>query len=167
MSAAIIRRAGGGDRDAIRAVEERAFGQPDEALLVDRLVGDGDAVLELVAVADDAVVGHVLFSRLAVVDGDGASFPAVALAPVAVDPAHQGKGVGAALIRQGHALLEASGESLSVVLGEPAYYARFGYERSRSEAFECDYQGPYLQALAWRDAPVTGRLVYAPAFGTP
>lgn len=165
MNGIAISQAEAEDRVGIRGVEVRAFGQPGEADLVDRLVVDGDAVFELVAKLDGAMVGHVLFSRLLIHGEGGISFPALALAPIAVDPAVQGRGVGSALIREAHARLQAAGESLSVVLGDPGYYARFGYTRGRAETFECDYQGPYLQALAWRDAPATGRLVYAPAFG--
>jgi putative acetyltransferase len=165
VNAPAVRKAEIRDREAIRQVEERAFGQPGEADLVERLVADGDSVLELVAEIDGVIVGHVLFSRLGIVSGSDETFPAVALAPVAVEPDTQGTGVGSALIREAHARLEASGESLSVVLGEPDYYARFGYSQQSAVGYECEYQGPYLQALAWRDAPSTGRLVYASAFG--
>ena len=165
MNKLVIRPAEARDRADIRRVEERAFGQSGEADLVERLVADGDVVLELVAEVDGTIAGHVLFSRLLVMEDSGTSFPALALAPVAVDPDRQGSGVGSALIREGHARLEAQGESLSVVLGEPAYYGRFGYASDRAAGFICDYQGPYLQALAWGKAPATDRLVYASAFG--
>ena len=87
MSAFVIRPSVLSDRAAIRAVEERAFGRADEADLVERLLADGDVVLELVAERDGGVRGHVLFSRLRVVR-EGREVPAVALAPVAVDPDH-------------------------------------------------------------------------------
>lgn len=163
MTNVIIRPAEASDRAAIHELVERAFGQPLEADLVDRLVADGDAVLELVAVADGRIVGHILFSRL-IVDGDGLSFPAVALAPLGVDPAAQRAGVGGALVAAGHERLEAEGEKLSIVLGDPAYYGRFGYRRQPAEGFSSDYQGYALQALTWGDAPTTGSLVYAAAF---
>ena len=158
-----IRAAEEADRVAIRAVEERAFDRPDEADLVERLVAAGDTVLELVAVLGDTVVGHALFSRLAVND-DGARFPALALAPVAVDRAHRGQGIGGALVSEGHRRLAEAGERLCVVLGDPAYYARFGYARERARQFESDYQCDALQALAWGEAPSKGRLHYAAAF---
>ena len=78
MSMMSIRAATPRDRDAIRRVEEHAFGQQAEAGLVDALVGGGDTVLELVAVDDGQVVGHVLFSRLYVEKGAKKTF-AVAL----------------------------------------------------------------------------------------
>ena len=163
MSTLTIRPAVAADRAAIHAVEEQAFGQPLEAKLVDQLVADGDAVLELVAERDGELLGHLLFSRL-IVRRDIGDFAAVALAPLAVAPAAQRAGIGGALVRAAHERLAAAGESLSVVLGDPAYYGRFGYERQRAEEFDSDYQGEALQALAWGGAPISGRLVYAAAF---
>jgi putative acetyltransferase len=163
MSAFVIRPACDADRAAIRTVEERAFGQPDEADLTERLVADGDAVLELVAERGGDILGHVLFSRLQVMRGDW-SFPAVALAPLAVDPAHQRAGIGTELVREGHLRLSAARETLSVVLGEPAYYGRFGYSHERAAGFDCAWQGEALQAVSFGDAPQIGRLVYPGAF---
>lgn len=159
----VIRPAEPADRAGIREVELQAFGQPAEADLVEALVADGDTVLELVAAQEGEIVGHILFSRLFVED-DGGRFPAVALAPLAVRPKRQDSGIGTALIEHAHALLRQSGESLSVVLGEPAYYGRFGYAHERAAGFASDYQCEALQALAWGEAPATGRLVYARAF---
>ena len=131
MSDPAIRPAEQGDRQAIYDVEQRAFARVDEADLVERLVEEGDTVLELVAVKDGTVAGHVLFSRL-YVENAGERFPALALAPVAVVPELQGKGVGRALIEAAHDRLRKAGELLSVVLGEPAYYGRFGYDHARA-----------------------------------
>jgi putative acetyltransferase len=163
MTAPVIRGATPGDRESIAALVERAFGQKDEAVLVDRLVADGDVVLELVAESDGRIVGHILFSRLIVEDGDS-RFAAVALAPLAVEPEFQKTGVGRPLVGAAHGSLRAAGESLSVVVGDPAYYGRFGYAHDRAALFASDYQGEAMQALAWRAAPIRGRLVYAPAF---
>jgi putative acetyltransferase len=163
MSMMSIRAATPRDREAIRLVEEHAFGQQAEAGLVDALINGGDAVVELVAEEDGQVVGHILFSRLFVQNG-GKRFAAVALAPLAVEPSFHGTGIGGALIREGHVRLKEAGEQLAVVLGDPAYYGRFGYSHARAEKFESEYQGEALQALAWGDAPETGRLVYASAF---
>ena len=163
MSAFIIRPAEPEDRAAIHAIEERAFGRPDEADLVDHLVADGDVVLELVAERHGEIFGHILFSRLQVMSGDWNS-PAVSLAPLAVDPAHQNAGIGSELVREGHLRLMAQGEVLSVVLGDPAYYGRFGYAHDRASGFESRWQGEALQAIAFDDAPQTGRLVWPRAF---
>ena len=97
MSMVSIRSAQPRDREAIRMVEEHAFGQAAEAGLADALVAGGDAVVELVAEEDGQVVGHILFSRLHVVEGR-TRFPAVALAPLAVEPSFHGTGIGGALV---------------------------------------------------------------------
>lgn len=165
MSMISIRTSTPRDRDAIRLVEEHAFGQPVEAGLVDALVTSGNAVTELVAEEDGAVVGHILFSRLFVEDGD-TRFPAVALAPLAVEPSFHGTGIGGALVREAHVRLKDAGEKLSIVLGDPTYYGRFGYDHQRAALFESGYQGKALQALAWGEAPSKGRLIYASAFGS-
>ena len=161
MSMMSIRAATPRDREAIRLVEEHAFGQQAEAGLVDALVTGGDAVAE----EDGQVVGHILFSRLFVQSG-GKNFAAVALAPLAVEPSFHGSGIGGALIREAHIRLRDACETLAVVLGDPAYYSRFGYTHARAEKFESEYQSEALQALTWGDAPEAGRLVYASAFGS-
>ncbi len=165
MSMMSIRAATPKDREAIRLGEEHAFGQQTEAGLVDALVEGGEAVLELVAEEDGHVVGHILFSRLHVEQG-GKRFAAVALAPLAVEPSFHGSGIGGALVREAHLRLKQAGETLAIVLGEPAYYGRFGYSHERARGFDSDYQCEALQAQAWGAAPESGRLVYAPAFGT-
>ena len=89
-----IRPAEPEDQAAIHAVVAAAFRQPDEADLVDALRADGDALLELVAVEDGAVVGHILFSPLATDNGRRLA----ALAPLSVQPGRQKDGLGTALI---------------------------------------------------------------------
>lgn len=81
--------------------------------------------LELVAVDGDSVVGHVLTAR-----GDLGGREAVAVAPLAVLPSHQGRGVGSALMTELLHRAEADGHALVALLGNPAYYARFGFEPS-------------------------------------
>jgi putative acetyltransferase len=165
MSMMSIRAATPRDRQAIRAVEEHAFGQKAEAGLVDALIDNGDAVLELVAEEEGAIVGHILFSRLYVQNG-AKTHPAVALAPLAVEPAFHGTGIGGALVREAHIRLKAAGETLAIVLGEPEYYGRFGYAHARAAGFASEYQCEALQAQAWGDAPTSGSLVYAAPFST-
>lgn len=158
-----IRTPASTDRNAIRDVVEAAFRQADEAALVEALIAVGDDVLELVAEAEGRLVGHILFSRL-IIRQEADEFPAVALAPLSVIPALQRRGIGAALIEEGHRRLESDGERLSVVLGDPAYYGRYGYTHARAAGFISDYQGEALQALDWGAAPATGQLIYAAAF---
>jgi putative acetyltransferase len=163
MTGVVIRDARAADHAAIRRVELDAFAGEGEADLVDALRASGDVVLELVADWDEKIVGHILFSRLTVVSGNE-RFPAVALAPLAVLPDSQGIGIGGMLVIEAHCRL-APREKLSIVLGERSYYRHFGYAHARAAGFDSDYQCESLQALAWGDAPVTGRLVYAAPFG--
>lgn len=153
------------DFGAIRAVVTAAFGQRVEADLVDALRKDGDLVLSLVAEVDGEIVGHVGFSRLWI-EQDGQRLPGISLAPVSVLPQHQRKGIGRALVGAGHLRLKTNGESIVFVLGDPAYYQRFGFTAAAAAPFACVYQGEYLQALRLAaDAPAAGTVLYAPAFG--
>lgn len=125
MMRPIVREATPEDRAAILKVVEAAFGGADEARVVERLWADDAVTLDLVGEIGDAIVGHCAFSPVTVepaVDGG-----AYGMAPVSVAPAHQRKGVGAAMIETGLAACRARGASLVVVLGAPAYYARFGF----------------------------------------
>jgi putative acetyltransferase len=105
-----IRPEAPGDERAIFAVNTRAFPQPAEAQLVDALRAANAVTFALVAERDGRVVGHILFSPVRV-EGEGSSFVAQGLGPVAVDPDCQ---------RDGHAIV--------FVLGHAAYYPRFGFE---------------------------------------
>jgi putative acetyltransferase len=155
--------------DAICAVVEAAFGRRDEAALVRALVADGAAVVSLVARdADGRIEGHVLYSALHATAEDGTRIAAVALAPVSVLPARQSAGLGAALIAAGDAACAVLGFTLAVVLGNPAYYSRFGYDVDAARAFETPYAGPYLMAKALGEADLPEgavSLVYPAAFG--
>lgn len=153
------------DAPQIRALLEASFPGLGEALLVDRLRSDGDIVISLVAEDAGVVVGYVAFSRI-IVEGGEAPFSAVALAPLAVYPDYQSQGVATRILREAHACLAALGETLSVVLGEPQYYGRFGYSNRRVARFECEFQSEYLMGLSFGAAPWEGRLVYPHAFAT-
>ncbi|MBZ9656633.1 GNAT family N-acetyltransferase [Phyllobacterium lublinensis] len=163
MNGVSIRTAVSGDHASISDLLRSAFQGSDEDDLVSRLRQDHDVVLELVALKQEAMVGHILFSRLKVTGTR--DFDAVALAPLAVSPDYQGQAIGSELVRSAHEHLAYAGEKLSVVLGEPEYYGRFGYEHRRASGFASQYQGEYLQALAFGDAPSSGTLIYAAAFG--
>lgn len=151
------------DAQQVRALLEASFPGYGEAILVDRLRSDGDIVLSLVAEDGGVAVGYIAFSRL-IVESRDARFPAVALAPIAVYPEYQQQGVATRLVQEAHACLAALGETLSVVVGEPHFYGRFGYSNRRVASFRSEYQSPYLMGLSFGAAPWDGRLRYAPAF---
>lgn len=113
------------DETAIHAINVAAFEQPQEAELVDRLRETAEPFLSWVAELEGEVVGHILFTAVTI---DGAAEPPVAgLAPMAVRPGQQGRGIGSALVERG---LEACGEAgfgAVIVLGHSDYYPRFGF----------------------------------------
>ena len=111
------------------------------------------------AVEEGRIVGHILFSPMR------APFRALALAPVAVLPARQRSGTGTALIRAGLARAETEGREEVFVLGEPAFYRRFGFDPALAEGFRSPYSGPYLMALALAGKlpAASGVIAYAPA----
>jgi putative acetyltransferase len=142
------------------------YGHNGEADLVRALHEEGDVLVSLGAWEADALVGHVLFSPMTVA-ADGAPIFAVALAPVAVLPAHRGRGVAATLIRAGHDAATEQGVRLSFVLGDPAYYGRFGYEVGFAEPFASPYAGAHFMACPLDSAvprPQRGVAIHAPAF---
>jgi len=119
-----------GDRAAIDAVNRAAFGGPNEAELVAALRAAGALVLSLVATADGELVGHIAFSPVTIEGGAGSTTTAIGLAPMAVTPGWQRRGVGTRLVTEGLDRLRAAGHRAVVVLGHPEYYPRYGFERA-------------------------------------
>lgn len=114
------------DVAAVRHVNELAFGEPDEADMVDALRSRGVVTLSLVAEKDGLIVGHIMFSPVTI-EGPEHEFPAVALGPMAVLPEHQRQGIGTALAETGLAECRKAGHERVVVLGHVDYYPRFGF----------------------------------------
>ncbi|MHA1553363.1 MAG: GNAT family N-acetyltransferase [Alphaproteobacteria bacterium] len=153
----LIREATQRDQAAVLDVERRAFGQDDEADLTAALLRDPGAAppLSLLALADGKPAGHILFTRVTV-QGATAPFQAVILAPLAVVPQAQGRGIGSALVRAGLERLERAGLACVFVLGDPAYYARFGFVPASRGGFEPPYPIAEQHADAWRVCPLGG-----------
>ncbi|MCC7023542.1 MAG: N-acetyltransferase [Thermomicrobiales bacterium] len=135
------------DHAAIRTVNREAFGGEAEAILVDALRDEGDALFGLVAEAAGDIVGHILFSRLPIAMGNGDEVVAAALAPLAVLPAWQRRGIGSALAREGLARCKELGVPAVVVLGDPGYYTRFGFRPELARGLASPWSGPHLMAL--------------------
>lgn len=152
------------DAEPVGRLLDAAFSGPAEAKLVDKLRTEGAIVLALVAVRADAVVGYAAWPRLWIDTGQAAR-EAVGLAPLAVTPTLQGEGIGAALVEAGLARLKDRHESLVFVLGDPAYYARFGFSREMARGYECVYAGDHFMARKLdAGAPDRGRVRYPAAF---
>jgi putative acetyltransferase len=151
-----------GDRAAVHALHRAAFGGDGESDLVDALRDEGAVVLSLVAAEQEHIVGHVLYSRLII---EGHDVGASALAPISVDPSRRRLGIGTRLIEEAHRLLRVRGESLVFVLGEPGYYARFGFTTEAARSFRTPYDGEYMQALRLSaDTPASGTVAYPAPF---
>ena len=171
MSDIRLRTATDADDAGIAAVVRAAFGRPDEADLVDRLRADGDIVLSLLAEdADGRIVGHALFGRLDIttdVVADDGPIRALFLAPVSVLPDRQHAGIGSMLIRFGLSRMRSSGREAVFVLGDPAYYARFGFSAEQAAMFDAPYGGPHFMSLeltAGALGDTGGRIRYPKAF---
>ncbi|GLK84868.1 GNAT family N-acetyltransferase [Ancylobacter defluvii] len=156
----LIRDEQPGEAAAIHALVRDAFDGPDEADLINRLRAAGDAIVSFVAEEDGEIVGHILLSPIA------AAFPALALAPLAVGPDRRAHGIGGELVRHAIGHAGAMGWRAIFVLGDPAYYQRFGFSAEAAAGFASPYAGPHLMVLPLGGAlPATqGTLRHAPAF---
>lgn len=160
----IVRPEESGDAEAIRRVHTAAFPTPAEARLVDLLRDAGRLAVSLVAVDGDAVIGHVAFSPVTVTTGTvGAG-----LAPVSVLDQWRRRGMAARLIETGLSVCRDAHFDWAVVLGEPAYYSRFGFRDAAQFGLSDEYGGgSAFQAmeLTVGGLPVGAGLVrYAPEF---
>jgi len=138
-----IRASDPGDVATIETLYPQAFPDEDLVPLVRELLGEGDTVLSLVAVLQGDLAGHVLFTACSL---EGGADRVSLLAPLAVAPASQGKGLGSTLVREGLRLLQMDGVVQVYVLGDPAYYARFGFKT------EARVEPPYPLPEEWRPA---------------
>lgn len=133
-----------GDRDAIRQLHQAAFGTSVEADLVAALCDGGYVEVSLVAEFEDQVLGHILFSRLLIQTAQG-PVNALSLAPLAVLPEYQRRGIGSALIGAGLDACRRAGHRIVTVLGHPAYYRRFEF----SAALAQPLRSPFGGGAAW------------------
>jgi putative acetyltransferase len=157
------------DHEAVAEVTAAAFGQDDEARLVEAIRASAEYVPELTLVAEDEgrIVGHVMYSYSAL---EGSDARLLQLSPLSVVPDRQGEGIGTALTRESLRLADERREPLVLVLGHPTYYPRFGFRRASTlglqapnpewpdEAFMAAPLGAY-------DPSLRGRVTFAPAFG--
>jgi putative acetyltransferase len=153
------------DIEAIRSVVTAAFdgarhASGSEAAIVDALRANGALTLSLVAVEDGAVVGHAAYSPV-LIDGKDAGW--FGLGPIAVMDSVQRRGIGKALIESGIRRLTTMGAHGCVVLGEPAYYGRFGFESDANLRFPGAPE-QYFQRLLLNGRVPAGLVEYHSAF---
>ncbi|WP_448659927.1 GNAT family N-acetyltransferase [Sphingomonas sp. CJ99] len=164
-----VRPAGAGDVAALDRLMRGSFPAAAEAELVMRLCLDGDMVLAMVAEdqSNGSLAGAVVFSRMHV-ELDGQPVAAVALAPLAVLPEYRRQGVGEALVSAGLEQLSRAGLGLCFVLGDPGYYARFGFKAETAAGFASPYAGDQFMAAVLTGRPMPpgerGVAAHAPAF---
>ncbi len=140
MTAATVRAERDGDTDAIARVNRSAFGGATEAFLVDRLRERGQLVVSLVAESDDAIVGHIAFSPVAIDEAEASR--GVGLGPMAVLPSMQRQGIGTLLVEEGLRRCRDARHDFAVVLGHPAYYPRFGFAPAARFGLRCAWDVP-------------------------
>ena len=142
----------------IRHVNEQAFGQKGEAELVEKLRNRTALTISLVAVQKNKVVGHIAFSLVAI-ESKYSSFEAIALAPMAVLPAYQCKGIGSQLVQAGLEECRRLGHEIAVVLGHPDYYPRFGFIPAKAKGIDCEFEAPdeAWMVLELKEGALTGK----------
>lgn len=155
------------DLPGIRLVEEAAFGRPAEAALVDLARERGKSTLSLVAAQDGLVIGHILFTPVTIAPPQPGA-RGLGIGPVAVLPEFQRAGIGSRLMRAGLDHVRRLGFTFVVLLGDPAYYSRFGFKPGRGFGFTSDYgDGDEFQALELLPgalAGMSGHVRYIPEF---
>ena len=149
-----IRRRTPADDAAIRRLNDDAFGGNYESRLIEDLRAAGLDAVELVAVEDHQIAGHILFSALAATVGREV-VPTLALAPMAVRPDRQRRGVGSALVRSGLALARDRDWRAVIVLGHQGYYPRFGFSAALAQPLKAPFSGEAF--MAWNSRPARCR----------
>lgn len=151
----------------IREVTEHAFSTAEhsdgtESKIIDALRSANALNLSLVAVVDEKIIGHCAFSPVKAAQSETGW---MGLGPVAVSPEFQGKGVGDALIREGLERIRRVGAKGCVVLGDPNYYRRFGFENDPAVIFK-GVPPEYFMRLSLDGSSISGSIQYHEAFFT-
>lgn len=156
------------DIAAIRRVVEGAFKGRAEADIVDKLRAQDRFAISLLAAVGGSIVGHVLLTDVRLLDAP-AAIRGAGLAPLAVRPAFQRRGIGGALMRAALDAARAAGYHYVVLLGDPNYYRRFGFRTAADFGLVCEFDAPAEAFLALELVPgalhgVAGTVRYAPEF---
>ncbi len=163
----VIREREPADDQAIRELNDLAFGGTFEGGLVEELREAFIDAVELVAVDDGMLVGHILFSALTVMVDDDA-VPTLSLAPMSVHPTRQRSGIGSALVETGLELARHREWQAVVVLGHPEFYPRFGFSAELASGLDAPFEGESFMALELVPGALDGDdglIVYPAAFG--
>ena len=156
------------DIESIHYVNEQAFGGKTEAEIVDKLRARKATTISLVAVDEKKIVGHIMFSQVKI-EPEDAGFKALGLAPMAVLPQYQRKGVGSRLMGAGLEACSERGYGAVFVVGHPEYYPRFGFVPAKAQGFDCEFEVPneaWMVRELWEGvlAGRRGRVFFQPEF---
>jgi putative acetyltransferase len=156
--------------NAIYEINVLAFGRKNEARLVEKLreTSNFNPGLSLVALKDGKIVGHILFSPIAIQTNES-TFPGLSLAPMAVHPEFQHQGIGSGLMYNGLECCRNHGHKIIIVIGHPEYYPRFGFISARGKGLEAAFPVPDEAFMALELVPgalngMRGMVIYPPAF---
>jgi len=128
------------DIDEVRLLNDKAFGQPVEGRIVDKLRKSCNGILSLVAISNNKIVGHIMFSPVTIETQSG-NIEGMGLAPMAVSPELQNQGIGSKLVKEGLLIINNSTCSFVVVLGHEKYYPRFGFQRASKYGLKSQWEG--------------------------
>lgn len=148
------------DREQIKEISLTAF-EPNESALVTELalalhsINANPPCVFIVIEIGNVVVGYVAFSPLTLAEDK--SFLGYILAPLAVAPNHQGKGMGARLVEHGLSLLQEQNVAIVFVYGDPNYYGRFGFDAKGAECFHPPY--PLREPFGWQSLVLNPEIV--------
>lgn len=155
------------DRTTIWNINQAAFGGDAEANLVDALRDGGFVEVSLVAETGGHVIAHILFSRVKINTKVG-TVNALSLAPMAVLPEHQRKGIGTRLLWNGMDACRRLGHRIILVLGHPKFYSEFGFSAEKARQIESPFGGgeAWMALELWPDSlkGIEGRVEYSPPF---
>lgn len=154
-----------------RAFEKEEMSDHSEQYLVERLRNSEAFIPELSIVAEinQNIAGHILLTRIKVINNENEEFESLALAPVSVLPEYQGKGIGGKLIETAHKKAKELGFGSVILLGHENYYPRFGYEIAKKYRIKLPFEVPdencmAIELIKGALEGIEGTVVYPKAF---
>lgn len=147
------------DLNDIRYINEKAFGQSQEANIIDNLRKNCEEVLSLVAIEKEKIVGHILFSPV-IIEGIQGIIKGMGLGPMALLQEFQRKGIGSQLVNTGIEHLRKIKCPFIIVLGHPDYYPRFGFEPASRFEIKCQWEGipDNVFMVLWLDTSIMNQI---------